>query len=628
MNVELTPSITSQINKLSDNQSFELVSDHDASGFYSKGGGRVSVSVQAENWTDKILLYYNLRVNTTLPVLKPKAANLTINSLYEGMSAETEAVITQANVQGLHIVDAALDPVKAGDVESGKLAVRYENGKFVAELKDSSIKNGSYVYSFVPKCVGYNADMSSYTVDLAPVRLTVRVINTQPTAKLSMTNVTLNNVFIAQKATVELKPTDTSHGIYDFNAVSKARAGTPAWDESQNISITEADGVITAEIIDSSVKPGTYQYSIEAKLGSASVNAAMKPLTLSVRVANTQPRVTLSATSLSLNTALAGPETASFKLNTTAGYKAVGYDISLMDTNAATKAQAEKIWILEDEAVQAAGNLDISTVYACLREGDIPKAGTYRFAVSPKVMDEATGEIATLKAINFTVRVYANARYSATVSASGKLDAVARDTDAITYTLTRLTNVVGQAVDVELVGDDAEKFNYSAVEYNTKGQPVVRVWLKDGESYATNLTYKIILRFTLDSGIKVDTNVLNLRVSSTALRLVGTPKQVNVYQSQSRMRIVYYNVNVTAPVGADISEIRLGKLNAQQQAFVDVATPYFSYNADGSATVKLVIRDTGKLAANKTHTLPLEVFAYGQATATPAKLNLSVKVLK
>ena len=609
--------------KALDDYTFEAISNR--SEFFSKGGGRVNVSIKGDNWVDAIVLAYNLKVNTTLPVLKPKTATLTINSLFDGMSAETEAVITQANVQGAHIEEATLTPAKVGDAEAAKLIVSYANGKFVAVLDDSTIKNGNYQYSFIPKCIGYNADGSSYTVDLAPVKLTVRVINTQPTAKLSKTSVTLNNMFTSQTAAVELIPADTSHGIHEFNAVSKAKADTPAWNESQNIRITETDGVITAQITDSTVKPGNYQYSIEAKLGSESANAAIKPLTLSVRVVNTQPKVTLSANSISLNTVegLAGWENGSITLESgTAGYSVVGCEVSRTDTKADVLDYSNLIDIECRGAMVVAG----------LKADALPKAGTYKFAVTPivaPVVDgDPTDDTAKLKPINFTVRVYANAKYSATVAASGKLDAVVRDSSAITYTLTKLNNVSGKVVSVDKSGQDADSFEVSFAGY-TKGQPTAVLKLKSDETYYTAKTYKLQLDFLLDNGITVSTNALSVKVTSSAIRLVSSPKTVNVYQSQSKLRMVFYDMSITAPVGARIDSVQLGKLNAQQQAFMDVCSYYTEIAADGqSARVKLVIQDVKSLGVNKTYTLPLEVWADGQLTSTPAKLNMSVKVLK
>lgn len=613
------PVIASSIQAI-DDVTFVAVSNR--SDFYTKGGGKVNVSVKGENWVSPIVLAYTVKVNSTLPVLKPKAASLTINSRYSGMVATTEAVLTQANVLGLHIEDAVLDAAKVDD-ESAKLSVRFENGQFVAELLDGSIKAASYAYSFVPKCIGHDENGNSYTVDLAPVKLTVKVINTQPIAKLSKTSLTLSNVYTEQIATTEIIPADASHGVYDFDYSIKS-TGTAAL-EAAKIQLTEADGVITARVIDSSIKAGTYSFSIMANLGSESAKADMKPLTLSVKVVNTQPKVTLSATTASLNTVdgVAGAEIAGLSLMIgTAGYTVVDHLVVPMDTKADVLAQAEKIIVYPN-----AGEL----VQLGLDATNLPKAATYKFSVTPYVLDNATGEVAELKPISFSVKVYSNAKYSAAVSTAGKLDAVLRDTSAITYTLTKLTNISGNVVDVAISGQDASKFDVSFAGLNTKGQPMAQLTLRQGESYNTTKTYKVQLDFVLDSGIVVSTAALNVKVSNTALKLSGTPKVVNVYQSQSRARILYYYVDIIAPPGAAVESISFGDVGLLQNSIINEDTNVsYVLSADGrQVTIKVVLKDTSKLGINKTYKLPLLVKAVGQAeNVANAKFDMSLKVLK
>ena len=206
---------------------------------------------------------------------------------------------------------------------------------------------------------------------------------------------------------------------------------------------------------------------------------------------------------------------------------------------------------------------------------------------------------------------------------------MARETSAITYAVSKLTNVSGNVVGVDISGQDAEMFEVSMGAPNAKKQATAVLKLKIDETYSTSKSYKLQLDFLLDNGITVSSSVLTVKVSSSAIKLVGSPKVVNVYQSQSRARIVYYDLQVTSPVGAKIDSVQLGKLNAAQQAFKDVCSVYTDVADDGmSARVKLVIRDVGALGVNKTYTLPLEIWAEGQLTTTPAKLSMSVKVLK
>lgn len=448
---------------------------------------------------------------------------------------------------------------------------------------------------------------------------TVKVNTSNLTLKPKASSLSLNVTFPGIPATTEAVFNQANiQGSYIRYAELEPVKETS---ETGKLSVRFENGQFVAEILDKSVKPGSYAYSfIPVCDESGKTLAAVK---LSVRVVNTQPKVTLSANTISLNAVHAGKETGSISLNcTTAGYKVVDGHVMPTDTkqDLIDSAALLDVYCVEaDDKIQVVANIP----------GAAPKAGSYKFAVTPIVKDEATEETEALKPVNLTVKVYRNDKYSVAVSASGKLDAVVRETSAITYAVTKLTNVSGNVVGVDISGQDAEMFQVSMGTPNAKKQATAVLKLKSDESYSTSKSYKLQLDFLLDNGITVSSSVLTVKVSSSAIKLVGSPKVVNVYQSQSRSRIVYYDLRVTSPVGAKIDSVQLGKLNAAQQAFKDVCNVYTDVADDGmSARVKLVIRDVGALGVNKTYTLPLEIWAEGQLTTTPAKLSMSVKVLK
>ena len=275
--------------------------------------------------------------------------------------------------------------------------------------------------------------------------------------------------------------------------------------------------------------------------------------------------------------------------------------------------------------VSGAGN----SITAKLNPDDLPAAGSYVFKVSPIVSDGMN--TAWLNPVNLTVKVYYKDSYSATVSASGKIDAVQRESTGITYTLTKLTNIVGNIARAELIGQDADMFELEPIEANAKGQYRVMLKLKDGVEVSTKLSYKVQIKYTLDTGITVNSGVLTVKVSSTAPKLTANPATQTIFQSQSRTRVVCYTVNLTSPANAEIGKISTGSVGVLQRSLVNEDTNItISYSPDGkSANVYVTIKDTSALAAGKTYTLPLVIEVEGKATnAAATKLNLQLKVAK
>lgn len=587
-------------------------------------------------------------------VSAPPAAKLskTTANLSAGYVAR-EDVVTALPVTAGHSVKTIVEPIEikstgAAAAEAAKIDFRVESDTITVSIHDKDKTNlpkaGSYTYTV-------NTILNTGTGEAVakPLTLTVKVAGDNPTAKLSKTSLALNTAFPDYQESLQVIPTKAQHSIITFNVEPKVTTTNAAEIEKIGFSYDLAGNTITFRIKDEykadPPKAGSYSFTVSGDLSTELGEGAFKPLTLTVKVASTVPKVTLSSSTLNLNTAagLAGKESGVLSIVAPVGYEVARTVVERVDTNELTQEHSKKISIDEE--------FDSGIISASLNEGDLPKAGTYKFKATPWVRaigDE--GEGMKLAAMSFNIKVYANTKEpAAAVSGSGKLDTTKRDS-FITYSLTKLTNISGEVLSVALDGQDAAKFavgataggqfTEGAVGLNAKGQTTAELHLKDGESYATNVTYKLRLAFTLkgvdDSEHTVLTPVLSVKLTSTPLKLAVVTKQQSIFQSQSRMRTVYYTVKFNGPEGVNISNvIETGSTGLLRLSLVDYASNIrFVQSAEGivdsegNMTIAVTIKDTSKLNANKTYTLPLLINVEGGAVNAATKLNLTLKVFK
>jgi uncharacterized protein YjdB len=297
-----TTSTTATVNKTEDNR-IQISSEKAC---------KVAISVKDSNWLSAITLNYTLSVNTKKPTVKLAKSTLTLNSLYGKVSATTDLTLSQANLSASNLKDTVLTAAKATS-ETAKLDVQLFNGQITASIIDTTIKNGSYAFYFIPEYV--NGDT---TTTLAKVTVTVKVINTAPTGKLSKTSVSLNNKFSSLGTEFTVIPTDKDVTVTNVNIVSTAKANTAAYNNAQKINFNYEDGVVKVKLDESNVPAtGSYSFKVTATVQNQFGIATMKALNLAVRVVNTVPKVKLSASTLSLNriTNLAGVESASLTVS-------------------------------------------------------------------------------------------------------------------------------------------------------------------------------------------------------------------------------------------------------------------------------------------------------------------------
>ena len=704
-------------------------------------GGRVTMNVQDDRWTQAIAYSYTLTVNNTMPKLTPTQATLTVNKLFPEVFATTTVISNQGgtNLSDVYFGDATITPATGKD----KLSVTCIDGIITAAIADESIPNGTYTCTFAPEyrgtklanmtvrvtvnnlqttaslapasvslsgfCVtdeaattiklnndnlsimdvmvrdtkgadiydpnytgvvpfdiryqdgsiviryrgGAVQKAASYTYQLVaimnegqqimdngglyvqlakPVNLTIRTVDDRPTLKAAKTSFTLNSAFGTTDSTgINLVNVPGQKIIALFEEPNNTTAATIT---GLSFEETFANGGVSGLTI--SVNPDKTAYSVPFKL-TALVQRddgviESKPLVINIRAVNTTPNVTLTSPTLTINREK--PGIAVSAINVPAGYSFAGFS-EMEETGVYGDGNA--ILTLSNGRLQA--RLTQSAI-------DANKNGSYRFTLTPIVMDANTGLTAACSAtITASVSNTSSRTWSVTVTPSGKLDAVQRFSDEgkLTYTITRMTGIQGIPTAATLenvgVGKYAELFQVSGVRINEKGQPYVVVSLKDRVDYATNINYNNLkLSFTFatadGAGERVDSQVLSLKVTQTALKLTANPTKQTFYQSQDKNRTVTYAIELTSPAYANMNDLNvsIGDIKLWQNAMKDQADDIrFELKKGSEGRILLVhvtLKDPAQLAAGRNYTLPVLIKAEGAASnmaATVVNLTLAVQ---
>ena len=427
----------------------------------------------------------------------------------------------------------------------------------------------------------------------------VSVSTKLPTLKLGASTLTLNKYFTEITASTTAVLTQKNIPLDEVEIVSTARAGTSAAVEAEKLYVHYEDGVIVAEVRNPDVAPknGTYSFTCKGVLPNGSKTAAV---TLKVVVSTALPKVSLSATTVSLNKYLAGDEEIPVKVTVPQGYTVEGFQVV-----------GNYNWLRFDE--------DNSVIRVTLTE-DAPTKGNQIFKLTPIVRDNSTDQIVTYpSALTLTVKVYESTKLGVSLAASGKLDTL-KPESVLNYTITKLANFNGTIETMELIGQDKDKFQ--AELDNTGAKPVIHLTMVDGKSYATNVTYKV--QFLLTScGEEFLSPICSFKVSQSAVKVTANPTSMILFQAQDQALTGKVSISV-----GEIKSIAIGKSTtlALQNAMGDG----FDYEFDGNtAMLTIEPENIGMLKAGTTYNLYLEITPAGLATnLKPATVKIPVKVLK
>ena len=434
-------------------------------------------------------------------------------------------------------------------------------------------------------------------------KLTVKTTAVTPKLKLGATTLTLNSVFTDREARTTLA-TDLANvpviGIdpYSVNYTGSAKSAAEAG--KIHLWYDDRSGELVADVLDSSIALGSYKFSFvpicRIDDGTESLSAA----TVTVKVVNTLPKVSVASAGLKLNANCAGAEIARTAVKISAdGYRVVYFGYA--STNVSFEYDEESM-ILSASLVSKKANSD-------------------SVILTPWVEDIETGEVQPVAPITMKVTVITNTP-TVKLAASGSLDAVIRE-NGITYTPT-LANLSGTITGVSLSGPDAGLFRVELGE-NSKGLPAALLYLQDDAQVSTKTTYQVQLDFTVNSGIEISSAPVKIKVKQSALKFNKT-EIPTVFQSAGSNVATSFTISLAGPAGARIGSIAIDR---SLTAVLKSAINTINWTIDGdTAVVTVTFRDASLLKSGSTHKIPLIVTPQGSAYDAAIKTNaiLSFKV--
>ena len=186
---------------------------------------------------------------------------------------------------------------------------------------------------------------------------------------------------------------------------------------------------------------------------------------------------------------------------------------------------------------------------------------------------------------------------------------------AIVYT-PKLTNCAGAVTDVKL--DEAYSQDFKADMENG----TVKLTLKDGVKYATNITYKVRFNLTV-CGETIQSPVMNVKVTQSSVRYTASPAALTLYQSQSAP----LTMKLTPSVG-EISQVTVNT-KSSRELIAALGQEGFTFEGGKTANLSMAFENKSILKAGKSYALYLDVTPKNNAmNAKPAQVKLSVKVMK
>ena len=546
---------------------------------------RAALEIWLEGYSQPVTQSFNISAGVTAPRLKLSAASSSLNTALNPNDLSAELWILDSTNARLPLSDVAVWEEK----DLAQVSVHADSFTLTLEQPERA--------RLTLLVQGENWTQS------VKLTHTVSVETKLPTLR-SASAITLNSYFTQDTGKTEMVLSQKNLTLQDVRFVPTAKAGTAARTESDKLTLTfdPSDNTVRAAMTDPENGAAAGNYSFTC-IGVLADGTELSGGTLRVSVVKTLPKARLSAASVRLNTVLAGDEQAELTA-------------SLTGFTGCTLAGFREL----DEAVY--DGLEFVDGKLTVRLADeTAKSGTYR--LTPIVRRDATGQLVTLPtALTLRVTAYTSQKLGVNLSAKGRLDTLLPDS-AVVYTVNRLTDCQGDITGLTLEGPDADRFQ---ADLDTSGdKPQIRLTLRDGETYATNVTYKLQFSLTV-CGRQVLSPVQSLRVAQSGTRYTVSTGLV-LYQSQTAdLRAV---ITLAAPQGAAISAVTLNEKTPQ--AFLDAigGTDGFTADCTGSAAnLTFTAAAPGKLKPGN-YTVLLDVLPEGNAeNVKPTTVRLTVKVMK
>ena len=121
-------------------------------------------------------LSLKLTVNRKLSTAKLSKATLTLNAAYPAI---TDSAIVTASNANEHL-DGSLTNLVCRTAHAEKLKINYRNGVVTGSIRDTTVKPGTYKFTFTPRLQNTVDDSGNVVrgAELKPLTVTVKVINT------------------------------------------------------------------------------------------------------------------------------------------------------------------------------------------------------------------------------------------------------------------------------------------------------------------------------------------------------------------------------------------------------------------------------------------------------------------
>ena len=568
----------------------------------SKLDKKATIAIELEDYRNPITKTLNINAKETKPTLAVSRKSTSLSALStNGIPLQItnktlkRAIDWDTDHCNVTVADASVDYVTTTHegVNLTILPTLYNGYKFA---------NGKTSHSAKLEIQGENW--------LKPIVVThsISIVTKYPTIKAKQSTLTLNSLFGNEVETILVPSLSNCPVPFDYEIIA-----TKDRDDYKKIKLEVVDEwklKVSFEDPDNLPAKGSYKYDVIAKIAGYDAEESIKT-TVTIKVAESKPKVTLEKSSISLNKMIS--DQIDFAAKITAGYEITDMKISNATGN-----------VLGEEQLAVAFNPETGRVHVEILDGSIANK-TYKYNLTPTVKMDGIEKEVPINPVVLSVKVYGN---NASISATGKgsIDLVTREA-GILYTITGGKNFNYHVDDIEyvtLVGANAELFDIEVLEANAKGQPQIKVKAKESVDFSTAVTYKYKLAAKINYLEKeVESAEFKIKVKQSALSLKAQG-DLTVYQSVKNGKI---SVEVVKPVDAKVKEMQILETKATTVP-KDALSYELEKKADGSYVLNYQVTNPGKLKSNAGYKLSFAVIPEGKAsnkTAQTFTVTLKVK---
>ena len=316
-------------------------------------GGRVTMSVQDDNWTQAITYPFNVTVNTQLPRLTLAQTTLTLNKRFPGDKGIIAATEVRSNQAGTDLSAIEFSDLTENDVKpaEGKhlIAVDYDgNSKEIrATLIGNPKANSTYTFTFHPTYKG---------TPLPDVSVRVNVNDQQPTATLTPNSVSLSAFSTGGEQQTAIKLNNDLVSVDDVEATLTTRNVPDLFDiqlyGDNNLIVSYKPGVeiytykennttvVRYNGTEIPARATSYTYQLTPIL-SKGENQTARPVNLTIRTIDDRPTLRAAKTSFTLNSAFGTADSTAISLVNVLGQTIIALDWA--PNNTAAKAGFDKL---------------------------------------------------------------------------------------------------------------------------------------------------------------------------------------------------------------------------------------------------------------------------------------------